>query len=560
MHHPVPPQATPERTNSRRRAGRHRAARAEITARPGRVAALVAALAALVVGPVVGLLYSSSATAAPTTYTIWPSSTTPRVAADSDTQPVEVGVRFTAADSGWITGIRYYKSATNTGRHTGHLWDSSGRQLAGVTFSGETTSGWQQANLTTPVQVRAGGTYTASYYAPKGHYAGDVNALSPTRPKSTYALTATQGVYSYSGGMPRSTWQSSNYYVDVVFTTVRPSGAIPASTGTPSSTTSASPTSSATTTTAPSKPAPTTTTPAPTTTTPAPTTTAPTTTAPSTTAPTTTAPSATTTAPAPSTGFPDASNTGWTGTLSPYTGPCTIQTANYAIRNADVKAKCSALLVQTTGVTIDNSRLPRVESTYGDGKSSVSISNSNVEAGNWSDGAVWGYNITLSHSEVTGGQHSVHANDNVTVTDSWLHGQYNPAGQGYHTNAFITNGGSNMVVRHNTLHCDSILNSTDGGCTADVSLFGDFDPVTNVLVQNNLLKANDSSISYCAYGGYQPAKAYPVSTNIRYLDNVFERGTNGKCGVYGPVTSFQSSASGNAWSGNTYQDGTVINP
>jgi hypothetical protein len=246
--------------------------------------------------------------------------------------------------------------------------------------------------------------------------------------------------------------------------------------------------------------------------------------------------------------------------LSAYTGPCTIQTANYAIKNADVRAKCGELLIQTTGVTIDNSRLPRVESTYGDGASSVKITNSNVEAGNWVEGAVWGYNITLDRSEVTGGQHSVHANDNVTVTNSWLHSQYNPDGQSYHNNAFITNGGSNMVVRHNTLHCTAILNSTDGGCTADVSLFGDFEPVQNVTIDNNLLKANNSSISYCAYGGYQPAKAYPVSTGIKYTNNVFERGANNKCGVYGPVTSFQTTATGNIWSNNTFEDGALINP
>jgi hypothetical protein len=117
-----------------------------------------------------------------------------------------------------------------------------------------------------------------------------------------------------------------------------------------------------------------------------------------------------------------------------------------------------------------------------------------------------------------------------------------------------------MVVNHNTLACTPLLNSTNGGCTADVSLFGDFEPVNNVTVENNLLKANNSSISYCAYGGYQPTKKYPVATNIKFLNNVFERGANGKCGVYGPVTSFQTSATGNTWSGNAYTDGVAIQP
>ena len=57
---------------------------------------------------------------------------------------------------------------------------------------------------------------------------------------------------------------------------------------------------------------------------------------------------------------------------------------------------------------------------------------------------------------VTGGQHSFHCADNCTVTDSWLHDQYNPSGQAYHNNAFITNGGQKMVIRHNTLHCTAL--------------------------------------------------------------------------------------------------------
>ena len=80
----------------------------------------------------------------------------------------------------------------------------------------------------------------------------------------------------------------------------------------------------------------------------------------------------------------------------------------------------------------------------------------------------------------------------------------------------------------------------------------------NCLVENNLLKANSTGIAFCAYGGYQPTKPYPNSTNIRYLNNVFERGANGKCGAYGPVTSFASNAAGNVWSGNRWPDGTTV--
>ena len=51
--------------------------------------------------------------------------------------------------------------------------DGTGTLLATVTFTGETASGWQQANFATPVAITANTTYVVSYHAPNGHYTGD---------------------------------------------------------------------------------------------------------------------------------------------------------------------------------------------------------------------------------------------------------------------------------------------------------------------------------------------------------------------------------------------------
>lgn len=285
---------------------------------------------------------------------------------------------------------------------------------------------------------------------------------------------------------------------------------------------------------------------------------------PTTTTPTP-SPTATPTTQPPATGFPDADNTGVPAgtTLTAYTGPCSFPAgASVVIDRKNVVSKCGELLAlqDRTTLVIRNSIVPRVEMTDPDAASSLSITDSEVRAPGYYEGAVWGGNLTVTRTEVTGGQHSVHCQSNCTVVGSWLHAQYNDPTRSFHTNAFITNGGHGIVLRGNTLHCDSILNNNNGGCTADVSLFGDFERVYDVLVEGNYLRANNSSISYCAYGGYQPSKPYPVATQIRYVDNVFERGTNAKCGVYGPVTSFQSSAAGNVWTGNRYTDGATVNP
>src|SRR5262249_2097849 len=63
-------------------------------------------------------------------YSLWNSSAAPTVADDGGTSPIEVGVKFTADVSGFVSGIRFYKSAANTGVHMGSLWTSTGQLLA----------------------------------------------------------------------------------------------------------------------------------------------------------------------------------------------------------------------------------------------------------------------------------------------------------------------------------------------------------------------------------------------------------------------------------------------
>jgi hypothetical protein len=242
--------------------------------------------------------------------------------------------------------------------------------------------------------------------------------------------------------------------------------------------------------------------------------------------------------------------------MTKYDGPCSIDAVT-TLDSVDASA-CSSLDIHVKNVVIKNSLLPLLE--VNDPEGSVNVSDSTVRAGNTSMSAVSGYNIVATRIDATGGQHSFGCESNCTVVDSWLHGQYNPDGESYHNNAFLTNGGSTMVVRHNTLHCTAIVNANDGGCTGDLSLFGDFSPVSDVLVENNLFKANASSISFCAYGGYNPGKPYPMATHVRFLANVFERGVNSMCGAVGPVTSFLPSATGNQWSGNVWDDGTALAP
>ena len=65
-------------------------------------------------------------------------------------QPVELGMKFRAAEDGYITSLRFYKQANNVGAHVGHLWGPDGQLLATVPFTNETASGWQSAEPAEP--------------------------------------------------------------------------------------------------------------------------------------------------------------------------------------------------------------------------------------------------------------------------------------------------------------------------------------------------------------------------------------------------------------------------
>jgi hypothetical protein len=160
-----------------------------------------------------------------TCISIWQPTDVPAVIDSGDSAAVELGVRFTADSPAYLTGIRFYKASTNTGTHVGHLWTSSGQLLATATFPGETASGWQQGYFSSPVLLNAGTVYVASYFAPNGHYSATGHYFAGTgvdRPP-LHALadgvSGANGIYSYSstGGFPSSTFNSTNYWVDVLY-------------------------------------------------------------------------------------------------------------------------------------------------------------------------------------------------------------------------------------------------------------------------------------------------------------------------------------------------------
>ena len=167
---------------------------------------------------------SIAVAAAPTSWTIWPVTAAPKIADGGTDASLELGVQFKSDISANIQGIRFYKSAANTGTHVGNLWSSTGTLLATATFTNETASGWQQVNFATPVPITANTIYVASYHASGGHYAADQSYFTNSGVDNAplHALqdgvNGSNGVFVYgtTSAFPNSGFQGSNYWVDVV--------------------------------------------------------------------------------------------------------------------------------------------------------------------------------------------------------------------------------------------------------------------------------------------------------------------------------------------------------
>ncbi len=148
----------------------------------------------------------------------------PAVPDVADTSSVVLGVKFTSSSVGKIRGIRFYKSAANTGTHVVSLWSSTGTLLAQATSSGETASGWQEVPFSNPVTIAANTTYVAGYLAPKGHYSatsrGFASAVSSAPLSAPASTTTPNGVYAYGSSsiFPTNSFNATNYWVDVLFT------------------------------------------------------------------------------------------------------------------------------------------------------------------------------------------------------------------------------------------------------------------------------------------------------------------------------------------------------
>ena len=157
--------------------------------------------------------------------TLFPDSLTPASAANpvqdgrggAGPFTYEMGVKVATTASAEVRGVRFYKSPGETGTHIGRIWSSGGTLLGQVTFTGETASGWQTQQLASPLTLANNQAYVISvnrnnfYPLTTGGLASQIIA----GPVSSFV--GANGVFADTAGtFPTGSWNSSNYFVDLV--------------------------------------------------------------------------------------------------------------------------------------------------------------------------------------------------------------------------------------------------------------------------------------------------------------------------------------------------------
>lgn len=157
--------------------------------------------------------------------TLFPVSAMPGVVEQLDPHALDLGIRFYSDQPGVVRAIRFYAGQNNTGTHTVSLWTNAGKLLGRASATALTGIGWQQLNFTTPVAIQANTYYVASYHTNSGYYSSDdfyftgrgINAPPLHAPADGQAGGNGLYIYAKNPAFPNQTYQSENYWVDVVF-------------------------------------------------------------------------------------------------------------------------------------------------------------------------------------------------------------------------------------------------------------------------------------------------------------------------------------------------------
>lgn len=140
------------------------------------------------------------------------------------------GNDFVFAVDGRITGMRYYKHASNgAATHGLSLWTATGpTQVVGMSTSGESGAGWKTAAAPAPITVNAGTILRAVLHISGTQNVGRTNNFGTDLTVGDLTMLK-QGYSGTSNAYPAST-VTLTYFVDVIFEAM-PAAPTPPTTG-----------------------------------------------------------------------------------------------------------------------------------------------------------------------------------------------------------------------------------------------------------------------------------------------------------------------------------------
>lgn len=273
--------------------------------------------------------------------------------------------------------------------------------------------------------------------------------------------------------------------------------------------------------------------------------------------------------------------------MAAYSGSCTINSANVTIDSKVIN--CSPLNISSgaSNVVIKNSYIMGgvinqstesftiQDSLVDNGLSYPACSDGSCSAGTYACGdpnnatfdcGVGYKNFTILRTEIVNTNRAAYCESTCTIEDSYFHGTNLWPDVSDLAHASSVRAEQYLTLRHNSLGCDYTgpFPNGDIGCSADLTGYPDFAPIMHNTIDKNLFLANNIGNGYCAYGGGTLGKPYSSdptnATYISFTNNIFQAGTNGKCGAYGAATDFIPGNTGNVWSNNKFDDGSDANP
>lgn len=159
----------------------------------------------------------------PSTISLWANTIVPTGSSSYDPNPVSLGLQFFSDIAGYITGTKYYRGAHDTQAHMAQLWTSKGHVLASENIPAYGHIGWQKVNFPVSVAITAGTTYVISYHVGDKYYIDNEKYFTSEYSNGTLHAPINAGVYKYGSvnAFPNQSWNASNYWIDVIFSTTK---------------------------------------------------------------------------------------------------------------------------------------------------------------------------------------------------------------------------------------------------------------------------------------------------------------------------------------------------